>query len=162
LIEATNSHEGLPTQAKRIDRFLLAESIPLFAYGTLLFPQVLRALIGRVPQSHAVCISGWRVAALKDRIYPGLVASSEGIAHGRLLVGLSADEWRLLDNFEDPKYELRQMTLSSGHDGLAYVWVDDADTCSDAWDIESFTLMHLPAYVERCVARGTGHAWHGR
>jgi hypothetical protein len=84
----------------------------------------------------------------------------EGIAHGRLLTGLTAEEWRLLDNFENPKYDLQQMTLSSGQHGLAYVWVDNADACSDAWDIESFTLMHLSTYVARCIARGRGrHPW---
>ncbi|MGH3997498.1 MAG: hypothetical protein ACRDTJ_08555, partial [Pseudonocardiaceae bacterium] len=36
---------------------------------------------------------------------------------------------------------------------LTYAWVDDADACSDAWDIHEFTLTHLPAYVERCAAR---------
>jgi gamma-glutamylcyclotransferase (GGCT)/AIG2-like uncharacterized protein YtfP len=154
LTDTTKSlHRKPPPRTGRIDRFQRVESIPLFTYGTLLFPEVLRALMGRVPQSSTAYISGWRVVALKNRTYPGLVASPHGIAHGRLLTGLSAGEWRLLDNFEDPKYELRQVTLLSGQDSLTYVWVDDAVACSHAWDIESFTLTHLPAYVERCIAR---------
>lgn len=125
----------------------------LFTYGTLLFPEVLRALIGRVPQSQAASVTGWRVAALKNRTYPGLVAAPDGIAHGRLLTGLSGHEWRLLDNFEDRKYEVRKMKLSGGQNSLAYVWVDDAETCSNAWDLQAFALTHLGSYVERCAAR---------
>jgi Gamma-glutamyl cyclotransferase, AIG2-like len=106
-----------------------------------------------VPQSQSASVGGWRVAALKNRTYPGMVATPEGIAHGRLLIGLSVDEWRLLDNFEDPRYELWKIILLSGQDSLAYVWVDDAEACSYTWDIQSFALTHLPAYVERCTAR---------
>ena len=116
-------------------------------------------LIGRVPQSQTASVRGWRVAALKNRTYPGLVAAPGGIAHGHLLAGLSGDEWSLLDNFEDRRYELRQMTLLDGQGGLAYVayvWVDDSEACPNTWDFENFALTHLPAYVERFAAR------HGR
>lgn len=83
--------------------------MPLFTYGTLLFPEVLRALLGRVPQSQSASAAGWRVAALANRSYPGLVEAPGEISHGRLLTGLSSDEWRLLDNFEDRRYELRRI-----------------------------------------------------
>lgn len=127
--------------------------MPLFTYGTLLFPEVLRALVGRVPQSHIASANGWRVAALKNRTYPGLVATPGETAHGRLLTGLSDDEWRLLDNFEDCRYELRRIMLLGGQNSLAYVWVDDTEACSSTWDIHSFALNHLPTYVKRCAAR---------
>lgn len=125
----------------------------LFTYGTLLFPEVLRAIIGRVPQSHAANTSGWRVAALRNRVYPGLVSAPGEIARGSLLTGLSDGEWRLLDNFEDPKYELQQIDLVCGQSGFAYVWVEDAEACSNTWDAQAFAVTHLPAYVERCAAR---------
>lgn len=155
LNDVTSSRDPSSTPAaNRLDRFLPSGSMPpLFTYGTLLFPEVLHALIGRVPQSQIASADGWRVAALKNRTYPGLVASPGEIAHGRLLPGLSDDEWRLLDNFEDRKYELRQITLLDGQNGLAYVWTDDTETCANAWDIKSFILTHLPTYVKRCAAR---------
>jgi gamma-glutamylcyclotransferase (GGCT)/AIG2-like uncharacterized protein YtfP len=156
LNDAIISHGVSLTPASRLDRFLPLESMSLFTYGTLLFPEVLRALIGRVPQSQIASADGWRVAALKNRTYPGLVATPRVIAHGRLLTGLSGEEWRLLDNFEDRRYELWQLTLLGGKNSLAYVWVDDTEACSNTWDFQSFALTHLPAYVERCAAR------HGR
>jgi gamma-glutamylcyclotransferase (GGCT)/AIG2-like uncharacterized protein YtfP len=125
----------------------------LFTYGTLLFPEVLHALIRRVPQSHNASARGWRVAALKNRTYPGLVPAPGEIAHGRLLTGLTKNEWHLLDNFEDRKYELRQITLLDGQKGLAYAWVDETETCTNTWDIQNFALTHLPTYVTRCAAR---------
>jgi gamma-glutamylcyclotransferase (GGCT)/AIG2-like uncharacterized protein YtfP len=153
------SHRSVsPAPASRLDRFLPLGSMALFTYGTLLFPEVLRALLGRVPQSQPASAAGWRVAALENRSYPGLVEAPGEIAHGRLLTGLSGDEWRLLDNFEDRKYELRQVALLSGQNSLAYVWVDDAEACPNTWDAQSFALIHLSAYVERCAARyGRSH-----
>jgi gamma-glutamylcyclotransferase (GGCT)/AIG2-like uncharacterized protein YtfP len=157
LNDATSSRDPSSTPTtSRLDRFISPGSMPLFTYGTLLFPEVLHALIERVPQNQLASASGWRVAALKNRTYPGLVAAPGEIAHGHLLTGLSADEWHLLDNFEDHKYELRQITLLGGQNSLAYIWVDDAEACSNTWDVQSFALTHLPAYVKRCAAR------HGR
>jgi gamma-glutamylcyclotransferase (GGCT)/AIG2-like uncharacterized protein YtfP len=153
LNDTTGSRGVSSAPTSRLDRFLSLESMSLFTYGTLLFPEVLHALIGRVPQSQISSVGGWRVAALKNRTYPGLVATPKAIAHGRLLTGLSGDEWRLLDNFEDRRYELQQMTLLDGQGGLAYVWVDDSEACANTWDFQNFALTHLPAYVERCAAR---------
>ena len=39
----------------------------LFAYGTLRFPEVLRELLGRVPELAEGTLADWRVAALTDR-----------------------------------------------------------------------------------------------
>lgn len=154
--EATSSRGVSSAPASRLDRFLSRESISLFTYGTLLFPEVLHALLGREPQSKSASVGGWRVAALKNRTYPGLVAAPGEITHGRLLTELNGHEWRLLDNFEDCRYELRQITLIGGQSSLAYIWVDDAETCSKTWDPQAFASTHLAAYVERCAAR------HGR
>jgi gamma-glutamylcyclotransferase (GGCT)/AIG2-like uncharacterized protein YtfP len=153
LKDAISHSNASPALTSRIDRFLPLESTTLFTYGTLLFPEVLRALLGRVPQSQPASTAGWRVAALENRHYPGLVATPGEIAHGRLLVGLSGDEWRLLDNFEDRRYELRRIALLDGQDSLTYVWLDDAEACPNTWDAQSFTAIHLPTYVERCAAR---------
>ena len=109
-----------------------------------------------MPQNQTASVGGWRVAALKNRTYPGLVAAPGASAHGRLLTGLSGGEWRLLDNFEDRRYELQEMTILGGQNSLAYVWVNHAEARSNTWDIQSFALTHLPTYVERCAAR------HGR
>lgn len=151
--DAASSRDTSSAPNSRLDRFSRLKSTPLFTYGTLLFPEVLHALIGRVPQSQIANAVGWRVAALKNRTYPGLVAAHGEIANGRLLTGLSSDEWRLLDNFEDRNYKLRQITLLGGQNSLAYIWDDDTEVCSNTWDFQSFALTQLPTYVARCAAR---------
>lgn len=141
------------TPTRRIDRFSSLTSTPLFVYGTLLFPEVINAIIGRAPQSHPATAHGWRAAALKNRVYPGLVSCSDHATDGRLLVDLSYHELRLLDDFEDAAYELRTIELAHGFSGLAYIWVDDKEICAENWDQQHFAGVHLPAYVARFTGR---------
>lgn len=121
----------------------------LFVYGSLLFPDVLRVLIDRLPQSVPVVARGWRVVALPNVVYPGLVPDA-GEAHGRLPINLTAEEWRTIDAFEDDLYELRQLPLNDGRHGWAYVWPDQAREIPGNWDKDQFSADQLPGYIDRC------------
>jgi len=130
---------------------LPADSEALFVYGTLLFPDVLQVLLGRVPNRTVAAAAGWRVAALAGRRYPGLVPG-DGQASGMLITGLTPDEWRVLNAFEDNVYELRRLTLTDARHGWAYVYSDDREVLTDDWDAERFAAEHLPSYVQACAA----------
>ncbi|MGP4046850.1 gamma-glutamylcyclotransferase family protein [Streptomyces sp. 2A115] len=126
----------------------------LFVYGTLRFDVVLEALLGRVPARTSASAPGWRAAALEGRVYPGLVGSARGgAASGLLLTDLSYEEWEILDAFEDLRYELREVALSTGKSGWAYIWRGD-DVQEDDWDAEGFQARHLVEYVARCARIG--------
>jgi gamma-glutamylcyclotransferase (GGCT)/AIG2-like uncharacterized protein YtfP len=122
----------------------------LFAYGSLTFPEVLEVLLGRVPALVRATATGWRVAALRDRPFPVLVPA-EGAAAGVLLSGLTSAEWRVLDAFEAPSYELRKINLDVGH-GWTYVAGAEADAdwgiLQDDWVRDAFDL---PPYLRRCT-----------
>ncbi|GAA0349442.1 gamma-glutamylcyclotransferase [Actinoallomurus spadix] len=122
----------------------------LFVYGSLQFPDVLVALIDRIPDHEPVAAEGWRVAALPERVYPGLVPG-EGIARGFLLTGLTAEEWRVLDAFEDPVYDLTRIALVDGRHGWGYVCNAGAKVEAHDWSVEDFQARHLTTYVERCA-----------
>src|SRR5713101_1605232 len=61
----------------------------LFAYGTLQFRGVLGALLRRVPEHAPGTVTGWRVAALAARTYPGMVPAGQAPAVGILISGLT-------------------------------------------------------------------------
>jgi hypothetical protein len=69
---------------------LSGEDDRLFAYGSLMFDEVLTALIGRLPNRTPAVAPGWRVIALPERVYPGLVQDAEAQAPGILIDGLTA------------------------------------------------------------------------
>jgi gamma-glutamylcyclotransferase (GGCT)/AIG2-like uncharacterized protein YtfP len=123
----------------------------LFVYGTLQFPEVLFALIDRVPDHEPAIAEGWRVTALPGRVYPGLV-QGDTTARGYLLAGLTSDEWQVLDAFEDPVYELKNVDLDDGRHGWTYACNPDAEVEQAGWSAEQFEQQHLPAYIERCTA----------
>lgn len=123
----------------------------LFVYGSLQFPEVLFALIDRVPEHEPADAEGWRVATLPERVYPGLVPGST-TAHGYLLTGLTPEEWRVLDAFEDPVYELVRVDVGDGRHGWTYACDQGAEVGPDDWSAEDFETLHLPAYVIRCEA----------
>jgi gamma-glutamylcyclotransferase (GGCT)/AIG2-like uncharacterized protein YtfP len=121
----------------------------LFAYGSLRFPAVVRTLIDRAPDASPALAEGWRVAALRDEVYPALVPDS-GSAPGTLLTGLTPAEWQVLDAFENPVYDLRQLTLDRTRTGWAYVCLNEAAVLPEAWNMAWFARDEIGAYVERC------------
>ncbi|GGL61679.1 hypothetical protein GCM10010129_01560 [Streptomyces fumigatiscleroticus] len=123
----------------------------LFCYGTLRFGAVLRALLGRVPARTPAAAPGWRAAALQNRVYPGLVAAAPGsAAPGVLLTDLDTREWKILDAFEDDRYDLRRVTLADGGGGWAYVWPNE-EVRPQNWDAADFQSRHLSQYAARCA-----------
>jgi hypothetical protein len=117
----------------------------------LLFPDVLFTLLDRVPPRTQATVLGWRVAALQGRPYPVLVPG-EGYAHGQLITELTANEWHLLDAFEDPVYDLRRITLTDSRHGWTYACLDIGQALPENWDIAQFVRQHLRTYLDSCAA----------
>ncbi|WP_261575173.1 gamma-glutamylcyclotransferase family protein [Frankia gtarii] len=127
----------------------------LFVYGTLMFPEVVSTLIGRVPPMESAAAPGWRAARLRDRLYPGLVrrgAQDEAPTAGRVLVGLDPTERAVLDAFEGSAYAAGPLVLTDGRPAVAYLWLDAAEAIAEDWDALAFADRHLGDYVLRCAA----------
>jgi gamma-glutamylcyclotransferase (GGCT)/AIG2-like uncharacterized protein YtfP len=124
----------------------------LFAYGTLRFPEVLQELLGRVPELTEGTATGWRVAALTDRTYPGLIWAPGATAAGVLITGLADDEWQLLDRYEDDDYGIEQLILTDQRDAITYVWRNEAAAAPHDWSALDFARQHLADFALRCRA----------
>lgn len=129
-----------------------ADPAPLFVYGTLLFTDVVSALIDRDPARTPAVVPGWRVVALPNVVYPSLIPHQAGTATGHLLTDLTPPEWQVLDAFEDTRYELAALTTTEGRTAYAYTDANPALTDAPPWDKPHFTETHLHAYLERCTA----------
>ncbi len=149
MYRALTQSASVPATGSRRDR-LSSDATDLFVYGTLQFDAVLEALLGRIPKRAAANAPGWRAAALEGRVYPGLVAAPGSAAPGLRLTDLSPREWGILDAFEDDRYDLREVELTSGGRGLAYLW-PEGDVRDENWDAQQFKALHLQEYAARCA-----------
>ena len=122
----------------------------LFAYGSLMFDDVLLSLIDRVPSKAPATVVGWQRTALPNAVYPGLLPGAAS-TRGVLIDDLSHMEWMLLDAFEDPAYTLEPVTLTDGQLGWAYVVKQVTDTNIVAWDESVFLERDLPKYLKQCA-----------
>ncbi|WP_239382299.1 MULTISPECIES: gamma-glutamylcyclotransferase family protein [unclassified Frankia] len=129
-----------------------ADPAPLFVYGSLLFPDVLHVLIDRDPHRVPVTVTGWRVIALPERIYPGLIPDPTTTATGHLFDDLTQAERETLDAFEADIYTLTRVPLDHGRHAWTYACTNPTDFLpAEPWSPEEFTRTHLPTYVDRCT-----------
>ena len=141
----------------------------LFVYGTLMAPQVIETLIGRVPAFCQARLTGYIRHPVRTRMYPGMIASSDSRSSclGILYTGLTPPELKRLDWFEDTDYTRRKVSVilletdgdqkkdppASDYPTEAYVWTNPLSELdlSQEWSFEKFRDENLQDYLARTV-----------
>jgi gamma-glutamylcyclotransferase (GGCT)/AIG2-like uncharacterized protein YtfP len=130
----------------------------LFVYGTLMAPEVVETLLGRLPPNQPATLQGYRRHPVLQQVYPGLVeASNDNCVRGILFCDLQPSDWQRLDRFEDKEYTRVQVKVQAQKNDLTdtqtYLWTDPLtklDTSLD-WDLQVFLKKHLDDYLVRTV-----------
>ncbi|MFW5845176.1 MAG: gamma-glutamylcyclotransferase family protein, partial [Planctomycetota bacterium] len=119
----------------------------LFAYGTLMFPEVFARVAGPPVLASSPCVLlGWRRHALRDATYPALVPCPGKRVQGVCYVEPATGQLQRLDAFEGDEYE-RVTLQQDGEDLLVYRWRDDPERLLAAdWDVEGFRQTGLPSF----------------
>jgi len=127
----------------------------LFVYGTLLAPELLRAIIGRSLQGVPAFLSGYSCYRVRRAAYPAVTREAGALTYGSLFSGIDRSQWESLDEFESNLYErhLVDVSLADESDVDAYTYVianahRDRLTC-EAWDFEHFRRHHLNRYLRQ-------------
>ncbi len=119
----------------------------LFAYGTLMWTEVLESVIGRPLAGVPATLPGYRRIRIKGVHYPAVISSGNDEVTGVLYDGLSEADFRNLDRFEGEEYE-RLTVCVAGKAAEVYVlspaWMHLADTRS--WHPEDMEAEHLAAF----------------
>ena len=136
-------------------------SSSIFVYGTLMSPQVLRVLLGRIPSSLSpALLSGYQRHSVRGQVFPGMIPSNNVVndhkTQGILLQGLSEKEVRVLDYFEGDEYSRRDVTVScqgQSYNAQTYVWSNPLSELNldQEWDYAHFCENHLECYLETTV-----------
>lgn len=132
----------------------------VFVYGTLMYPEVLRALIKRVPEHQKAIIHGFQRYGIRGQVFPAIIhSSSQAAVQGILLYRLTPDEMDVFDEFEgDEYYKVSVEAMPLVEDNAApsnasvYVWQDSLRSLllESPWDPEAFREKHLQPYVGMC------------
>ncbi|PRW18406.1 AIG2 [Chlorella sorokiniana] len=127
-----------------------------FVYGTLQYPQVLQALISRVPRMEPAVIRGYQRHSIRGQVFPGTVpAAADSCVSGLVLFDLQPAEMEILDEFEGDEYYKQAVAaeLASGGtaDTIVYLWQDSLrPLLYGEWDPEDFRERELERYVVMC------------
>lgn len=98
----------------------------LFCYGTLQSPEVVTAVIGRVPVSQPAVLHGFARYAVTGESYPAVRPKKNSQTRGLLYTGLTPAELRKLDRFEGVEYRRQSHPVAAGGvpriPAYVYVW----------------------------------------
>lgn len=90
----------------------------VFTYGTLMFPEVWRAVVGREFETVAGSAAGFANYRVVDAVFPGIVAAAAAdCVHGVVYLDVDDDSLERLDVFEDTHFYERQTLWIACHDG---------------------------------------------
>ncbi len=119
----------------------------LFSYGTLMWPEVLEAVIGRRLEGVAASLSGYVRLRVRGEHYPAVVPSARDEVEGVLYQNLNTDDFRHLDRFEGREYD-RTVVRIGDVDAQVYVlagpWYHLAE--QRPWYAEEMRPEHLAAF----------------
>lgn len=133
----------------------------LFAYGTLLYAEVLRAVTGAAPPAVPAVLEGFVRRCVAGEVFPAVVELQGSRVEGLLYAPLAPGAWRRLDRFEGDLYARRtvRVRLDAPGPGAAMVAAETYVLRPEhrqrlgaaAWEPETFARDPLAAYLERIV-----------
>ncbi len=97
----------------------------LFAYGTLMCPEIMQRVTGVLPEALPARLDGYRRGPLAGVDYPAIFPRREAGVEGLLYLDLPPWVWPRLDLFEGTTYSRRtvEVTLGDGTNRTAEAYV---------------------------------------
>ena len=88
----------------------------LFCYGTLCAPEIMRAVIGRVPPSRGAVLHSFACYRVSGKAYPAVVPDQVSSTAGLLYFGLAESELKKLDAYEGAEYLRQRQPINAAPD----------------------------------------------
>lgn len=127
-------------------------SYKVFVYGTLLFPEVIEAVTGCVPESEHAVLHGYKRHTVAGQLYPGIIRHPDSSVEGLVYLGITPEELERLNEYEDSFYELMTLDIQAASGKLkAFVYVVPLASVgvldNSHWDPEIFRTSHLQKFL---------------
>lgn len=134
---------------------LAPDTESVFVYGTLLAPEIVHAVVGRVPASQPAALHGYARYTVKQQVYPGVIEQEGAVIEGAIYRGMHPDEWRRLDEYEGTLYVRRAVEVSVGPGSgnptvrtQCYVVPRESASAlsTEPWDLQRFMREHSTTF----------------
>jgi len=128
----------------------------VFTYGTLMFPEVMRAVTGQSFEHVSGTITGFAREGIRHQVFPGLKAAAGETTRGEVYFDVDETALAVLDLFEGSLYERlpAEVALDDGRRLVAGVWVVPPRNLGaldgEPWDPRLFQRTELPRYLDMC------------
>jgi gamma-glutamylcyclotransferase (GGCT)/AIG2-like uncharacterized protein YtfP len=128
----------------------------VFTYGTLMFPEVWRSVVGRTFATVEGSAAGYAIFRVQDAVFPGIVEAADDAVRGVVYLDVDEESVARLDRFEDTFYERRAIAVNcengTGITSDAYVVShgNRSVLTNERWDAESFVASGgLKQFIDR-------------
>jgi len=132
----------------------------LFTYGTLMFPEVWQAVVGRPFATIAGKVSGYALYRVRDAAFPGMIATTTGApVAGIVYLDLDDETVERLDRFEDTFYERHTVSVACDdgrlREAATYLVPEErrAELTDEPWTCQAFAES---GDLSRFIARYKG------
>lgn len=129
----------------------------VFAYGSLMYPEVWERVVRGKYRSSRGTIHGFRRLGVRDEEYPALVIDKTAAPiEGRVYFDVTADDVALLDAFETTQYARVSVAVTIDQKPIvadAYLFLDIEKVTDRDWDPALFEREGLPKFLATYVAR---------
>lgn len=124
----------------------------LFVYGSMLSPDVVRAITGENISTSDAYIKNFSRRKLKDRDYPAIIQHEGGIVIGKILHDVREELVQLIDVFEGDEYGKKEVLAILKDDtelnAYTYIWNGNStDVQMEDWDFMHFESHKLRTFL---------------
>lgn len=126
----------------------------IFAYGSLMIPDVTRAVTGRDFRFVPAFLRNHARYRVRGESYPGIIQEKGAMTPGLLYFDLDHDAVKRLDQFEGPWYERTPVKTETGEEKIlkaeTYLFKPEYRglLTRNLWDLETFERKHLRTFME--------------
>lgn len=131
----------------------MADVSRLFSYGTLMCAEVMKKVLGYIPEHQVGVLRDYQIYSIHAEHYPAVLPSKGSCVHGLVYSDLNIHAMKILDAYEGCEYQRKVCNIIIGnHQVEAYTYVYRSRfrfrLARSNWDIETFKSRHLSEYIQ--------------
>lgn len=123
----------------------------LFTYGSLMYPEIFKAVSGQVLESRPAKLLNWRRHQLQGETYPAAAPCAGHQLEGVVWFNISAQSLKRLDAFETSSYAREEVQIYTPdraiHSAHIYRWLDPTRLLEEDWSTYIFETHHLKQFL---------------